>query len=175
MSESEEQSFYISPRGLKRYDSLDRFEKGLDTGRSRKEELWNHPNNQPVSVRSLGHLSPQQFKERFSPTSFAESWDDLTSDEATPHLEKNVDYKMADLESSIKEHGMVRPVIVGHPRFVSGNPEGKTEEEITGYTIPGEVLDGHHRAIAAMRAGVRIPTNILDRKHQPQDGRGYRF
>jgi hypothetical protein len=56
MAASENQSFYISPKGLKRYNSLDRFERGLDTGRSRQEELWNHPNSQTVSVRSLNSL-----------------------------------------------------------------------------------------------------------------------
>ena len=173
MAAQENQSFYISPKGLKRYNSLDRFEKGLSTGRSRQEELWNHPNSQTVSVRSLGHLSHPQFKQSFSPTSFSASWDELASDEAIPHLEKNIDYKMSDLVDSVKEHGLVRPVIVGHPRVVEPNPNGATDEERSGYTILGDVLDGHHRAIAAMRAGVRIPTNILDKKHQ--HARGYQF
>lgn len=171
MAAHENQSFYLGPRGLKHYNSLDRFERGLDTGRSRKEEIWNHPNNRFPSVRSLGHISPDQFKQNYYPTAFYEDWDRLASDEATPHLEKNIDYKMSDLENSIKEHGIVRPVIVGHPRVVAPNPNGETEKERSGYTVRGDVLDGHHRAIAAMRANVMIPTNVLDKKHQnPRNG-----
>ncbi len=164
----------LSPRGLQQFDGRQRFEQGLQTGRPRREQLWNGEHKYDIKVRSLGHLSPQQFKEQFQPTGYAEGWDELASDEATEHLEKNVGYKMSELEQSIKEHGMVRPVIVGPERQVPPNPDSYSELGRTGYTRPGEVIDGHHRVIAAIRAGVNIPVNVVDKSHIPHGGgRGY--
>jgi hypothetical protein len=160
----------LSPEGLQQFDQRQRFEKGLQTGRPRREQLWNGLNLEKINVRSLGHISPQQFKEQFQPTGFAESWDELASDEATPHLEQNVGYKMNELEQSIKENGMVRPVIVGPERQIPPNQYASTERGRTGYTRPGEVIDGHHRVIAAIRAGVHIPVNVVDKSHFPYDG-----
>lgn len=163
----------LSPEGLKQFDERERFAQGLQTGRPRREQLWNGEHKYNIKVRSLGHISPQQFKEQFIPTGYLEGWDALASDEAIPHLEKNVGYKMADLEQSIKEHGMVRPVIVGPERVMPPDPNSSSERRRAGYTRPGELIDGHHRVIAAIRAGVDIPVSVVDKSHIPNSGLGY--
>ena len=146
-------SDYLSDDGLNTFDERDRFEKGLESNKPRKEQMWNEDHSRMVYVKSLGHVNPQQFKEQFEPMN--NYWETVEKD---TFLHRNVDYKMNDLVKSIKQHGIVRPVIVGNPIVYPGHENDK----------PGtpEVLDGLHRVIAASRAGIDIPVNVLDIRHQ---------
>lgn len=150
---------YLSDEGLTAFDERSRFEKGLKTRQPRKEQLWNAEHSRLVYVKSLGHVSPQQFKEQFEPLD--SSWENAEDD---TFLHRNVDYKMDDLVESVKQRGIVRPVIVGNPiRFPGSSNVHKPE-----------LLDGLHRAIAASRAGIDIPVNVLDERHQqPMRGATY--
>ena len=150
-------SDYLSDDGLNTFDERDRFEKGLESNKPRKEQMWNEDHARMVYVKSLGHINPQQFKEKFEPMN--NRWEDVEKD---TFLHKNVDYKMDDLVKSVKQHGIVRPVIVGNPIVFPGS---------TGEPHKPEVLDGLHRAIAASRAGIDIPVNVLDIRHQQPKSR----
>jgi len=155
-------SDYLSDDGLNTFDERDRFEKGLRTGKPRKEQMWNEQHSRMVYVKSLGHINPQQFKEKFEPMN--NRWEDVEKD---TFLHKNVDYKMDDLVESVKQHGIVRPVIVGNPVvFPSQVHEGTQILKPDEKPYHPEVLDGLHRAIAASRAGIDIPVNVLDIRHQ---------
>lgn len=164
MSDSE----YLSDEGLNTFYELDRFEEGLRTGKPRKEQLWNEEHSRMVYVKSLGHINPQQFKRQFSPqntTGDPDTW--WETEEKDSFLHKNVDYKMNDLVKSIKQHGIVRPVIVGNPVvYPSMVHEGTQTLKPDAKPHPPEVLDGIHRVIAASRAGIDIPVNVLDIRHQ---------
>jgi len=149
-------SIYLSPKGLKTFDERDRFETGLKSKMPRKEQMWNEEHSRMVYVKSLGHISPQQFKEQFTPVNT--SWESVEKD---TFLHKNVDYKMDDLVKSVKQHGIVRPVIVGNPIVFPQDAETGREPR------QPEVLDGLHRVIAASRAGIDIPVNVLHIRHQP--------
>lgn len=145
-------SDYLSDEGLNTFYELDRFDEGLETKKPRKEQMWNEDHSRMVYVKSLGHVNPQQFKEQFEPMN--NNWENVEKD---TFLHKNVDYKMKDLVKSIKQHGIVRPVIVGNPIIFPGRKDTPHKPE---------VLDGLHRAIAASRAGIDIPVNVLDIRHQ---------
>lgn len=154
-------SHYLSDEGLETFDERNRFEEGLRTKKPRKEQLWNEDHSRMVYVKSLGHVSPQQFKEQFEPMN--SNWENVEKD---TFLHKNVDYKMDDLVKSVKQRGIVRPVIVGNPIVFPGSEDKKPHKP--------EVLDGLHRAIAASRAGIDIPVNVLDERHQqPMRGATY--
>jgi len=152
-------SEYLSNEGLETFDERSRFEEGLRTGKPRKEQLWNEEHSRMVYVKSLGHINPQQFKEQFEPINTY--WENVEKD---TFLHKNVDYKMDDLVESVKRRGIVRPVIVGNPIKFPGSSN----------VHKPEVLDGLHRVIAASRAGIDIPVNVLDERHQqPMRGATY--
>jgi hypothetical protein len=42
----------LSPEGLQQFDQRQRFEKGLQTGRPRREQLWNGIHLEKINVRS---------------------------------------------------------------------------------------------------------------------------
>lgn len=161
-------SEYLSDEGLATFDERSRFEEGLRTGKPRKEQLWNEEHSRMVYVKSLGHVSPQQFKRQFQPQNTAgdpDTW--WETEEKDTFLHRNVDYKMDDLVKSIKQHGIVRPVIVGNPVvYPSMVHEGTQILKPDAKPHPPEVLDGIHRVIAASRAGIDIPVNVLDIRHQ---------
>ena len=162
MSEPEEQSPYLTPEGISKFDERERFNRGLETGESRPEQLWNEGHARTVYVKSLGHMNPQQFKEQFQPMNFG--WEYAERDDM---LHRNVDYKLDELVESVKQHGIVRPVIVGHPRvFPEMKIEGTNKLKPGTTPLKAEILDGMHRVEAASRAGVDIPVNILDEVHQ---------
>lgn len=167
-SKSKETSSYLSDEGLNTFNELDRFEKGLRTGKPRKEQMWNEQHSRMVYVKSLGHINPEQFKKQFAPmNSLEDSTTWWETEEKDTFLHKNVDYKMDDLVESVKKHGIVRPVIVGNPVvFPSQVHEGTQILKPDAKPYHPEVLDGIHRVIAASRAGVNIPVNILDKRHQ---------
>ncbi len=161
-------SEYLSDEGLNTFYELDRFEEGLKTGKPRKEQLWNEEHSRMVYVKSLGHVNPHQFKRQFSPqntTGDPDTW--WETEEKDTFLHRNVDYKMDDLVKSIKQHGIVRPVIVGNPIvYPSMVHEGTQTLKPDAKPHTPEVLDGIHRVIAASRAGIDIPVNVLDIRHQ---------
>lgn len=161
-------SEYLSDEGLAAFDERSRFEKGLKTRQPRKEQLWNEEHSRMVYVKSLGHINPQQFKRQFQPQNTAgdpDTW--WETEEKDTFLHRNVDYKMDDLVKSIKQHGIVRPVIVGNPVvYPSMVHEGTQILKPDAKPHPPEVLDGIHRVIAASRAGIDIPVNVLDIRHQ---------
>lgn len=113
--------------------------------RSHVVKVFNPPNTERLKVRPMGHLSSDQFREIATPSYFESDWDSLT-DEV---LEKNVDYKMEDLRNSIKQHGVIRPVVIDN-----------THNDDTGKFM---VIDGNHRAHAAVQLGLHIPTYALDK------------
>lgn len=159
-------SEYLSDEGLNTFYELDRFEEGLITKKPRKEQLWNEEHSRMVYVKSLGHVNPEQFKRQFSPQNSLidpSTW--WETEEKDDFLHRNVDYKMKDLVKSIKQFGIVRPVIVGNPVIFPGRKDKP---------YPPEVLDGIHRVIAASRAGIDIPVNVLDKRHQ-QPMRDYTY
>jgi len=161
-------SEYLSDEGLNTFYELDRFEKGLETKKPRKEQLWNEEHSRMVYVKSLGHVNPEQFKKQFSPPNSLidpSTW--WETEEKDDFLHRNVDYKMDKLVKSIKQHGIVRPVIVGNPVvYPSMVHEGTQTLKPDAKPHPPEVLDGIHRVIAASRAGIDIPVNVLDKRHQ---------
>ena len=161
-------SEYLSDEGLNTFYELDRFEEGLITKKPRKEQLWNEDHSRLVYVKSLGHVNPEQFKRQFSPPNSLidpSTW--WETEEKDDFLHRNVDYKMKELVKSIKQHGIVRPVIVGNPViYPSMVHEGTQTLKPDAKPHPPEVLDGIHRVIAASRAGIDIPVNVLDKRHQ---------
>ena len=161
-------SDYLSDEGLNTFDERNRFEKGLETKKPRKEQLWNEDHSRMVYVKSLGHVNPEQFKRQFSPQNSLidpSTW--WETEEKDDFLHRNVDYKMKELVKSIKQHGIIRPVIVGNPVvYPSMVHEGTQTLKPDAKPHPPEVLDGIHRVIAASRAGIDIPVNVLDKRHQ---------
>ena len=161
-------SDYLNPEKLETFDERDRFDKGLQTKQPRKEQMWNEEHARMVYVKSLGHINPEQFKRQFSPQnslSDPNTW--WETEEKDTFLHRNVDYKMDDLVESIKQRGIVRPVIVGNPVvYPSMVHEGTQILKPDAKPHQPEVLDGIHRVIAASRAGIDIPVNVLDKRHQ---------
>lgn len=131
---------------------LRKFEKGLETGAARQIMMW----DMPFHVRSLGHVSPEQFKEQFNPSQHAADWDQV---EQSPSFAESVDYSIDNLTKSVEKHGVQKPVVVS--RIAKQRwPWDESVKQV--------VLDGHHRALAAMRAGKPIPTYVLDKRHDPR-------
>ena len=108
------------------------FDKSLETNTPYQTKIWNRGDT--VSVRAIGHISPEQFKQSYKPNIYHTDWDKL---DLHPDFQTSVDYPIDDLVSSMKEHGVVKPVIA--------------------FRQNGMISDGHHRAFAAIKAGVDIP------------------
>lgn len=130
--------------------SLSDFNKSLETRRSRTVDVFNPPHTERLRVRALGHISPDQFRELTAPAYHMRDWDDL-QDEV---LERNVEYKMDDLRRSVGKHGVVRPVIIDNVATSVTSPKGEDVKKQV-------VIDGNHRAAAAVRLGLTIPTYVL--------------
>jgi hypothetical protein len=124
---------------------MERFNYSLQNNRRAVvAPLWNHGDK--IWVRAHNILHPLEFKNHFAPTQHEFDWHNLTDDQ----LNGNIDYKMRDLEQSVLRHGVLRPVIAA-----------QTKHNIGGIGLDRNlVLDGHHRAVAAMRQGVHIPVYI---------------
>lgn len=129
---------------------IETFSRRLGSNRPAPIKIFNGGNTQSVKAVPLGHMSPHQFREIAKPTYFQSDFDDL-SDEI---LESNVDYKMSDLEKSVKTHGVLRPVLIDR-KYEGQDPDSRPY-----------IIDGNHRAIAAIRTGVSIPTYVLHKSER---------
>lgn len=125
---------------------LKAFDTSLSTNSPRTVSVFRGLNTTRMKVRPLGHISPEQFKEMTSPAYFDTSWDELSDD----MLERDVKYKMEDLRNSVKEQGVVRPVVLSQKSTSDDFTKGKHI-----------VVDGNHRAAAALHSGKNIPTYVL--------------
>lgn len=79
-------------------------------------------------------LSAAQFAKKFAPSEYGQSWDEVGQHEEF-HRPVEGTLSHEEMVKSVKDRGIDIPVIV----------QGK------------HVIDGHHRALAAMEANVRIP------------------
>lgn len=146
---------------------LQKFERSLATGRSHIVPVWNR--GERMAVRAHGWMSPEQFKEQVSPVHYS-GWDVMEHDpetqkgkefpEVVKHFTGNVDYKIDDLINVVREEGIKRPVIISQQKQYQ--PDWDYEKGQWRKDSPDRhaLLDGHHRAYAAMKAGKPIPVWI---------------
>ena len=136
---------------------MERFNASLNNkNKIVRAPLWGFGDH--VRVRALGVLHPKEFESQFGPLEHSSDWHNITDLD----LEYNVPYQMRDLERSIRKHGVLRPVIA---RQTPENfPEWRHHDRNSGENPPFirkfPVIDGHHRAVAAMRVGARIPVYL---------------
>lgn len=80
--------------------------------------------------------------------------------EVVKHFTENVDYKIDDLINVVREEGIKRPVIISQQKQYQ--PDWDYEKRQWRKDSPDRhaLLDGHHRAYAAMKAGKPIPVWI---------------
>lgn len=159
--------------------NVEKFDRALRTGRTHVVQMWRRHGGVRVAVKALGHLQPQQFSEMVAPTDYVHDWEYLTHEEHSPVFDinptlrevrdrfvGNVEYNMDDLLDSVKHRGVQTPVIVhkvqkDEPVVDLETNDWKRDSEgnfVSALKYP--LLDGHHRAYAAMKANRPIPVWI---------------
>lgn len=147
---------------------MERFNRSLNNNRRIvMAPLWNYGDR--MRVRAFGVLHPKEFERQFSPMEYSSNWGSITDEE----LHHNVRYRMRDLEESIRKTGVLRPIIAGQvpEDFPDWRHHSLASEEAVHavpYVQKFPVIDGHHRAVAAMRVGANIPVfmaaeNLINR------------
>lgn len=144
---------------------MERFNRSLNNNRRIvMAPLWNYGDR--MRVRAFGVLHPKEFERQFSPMEYSSNWRDIDDEQ----LHRNVGYEMRDLERSIRKTGVLRPIIAG--QMLEDSPDWRHHDFDSGEPLPVvkkfPVIDGHHRAVAAMRVGANIPVfmaaeNLINR------------
>jgi len=143
------------------------FNKRLSSKRAARVYVYNAGNSEEVIVRAVGWLHPDQFKQQFAPDYhfYGNNWDETAKH---PRITETVDYSIDELAESMKQHGIGRPVVVSeqaHDTYSVDRSDPENPKWNRGPDMP-KVIDGHHRVLAASKAGVLIPTYKLDKKHK---------
>jgi hypothetical protein len=159
--------------------NLEKFDRALSTGRTHVVPIWRRHGGVRIAVRALGHLQPQQFSKMVAPTDYVNDWEYLTHEENSPVFDinpqlrdvrnafvGNVEYSVDDLIDSVRQRGVHTPVIVhkvqkDEPVVDLETNDWKRDSEgkfVTALKYP--LIDGHHRAYAAMKANRSIPVWI---------------
>lgn len=145
----------------------EKFTRALKTGRPYVVNVWNRGDR--MSVRAMGILSPQQFVQNVATTEYTEGWHNLTHNPQHPLAQRypkvhetfmgNIDYDMDKLIESVRTRGVRRPVIVSKQKIEGFDWDSSDPNNVKAVTMPPrhQMLDGHHRAYAALQANVPIP------------------
>lgn len=158
---------------------MDKFNRAMETGRAQLVPVWRR--GERMRVRAMGHLHPDQFTHLVAPTEYVHDWDYLAHEENNPIFDKNpqlreaqkrfvgnVEYNVDDLVKSVREHGVSTPVIISkHQKDtamvdIEKNDWERDEQGGIIFRPKHALIDGHHRAYAAMRTNQLIPVYIAD-------------
>jgi len=164
------------------YADIDKFHRAMETGRAQTVPVWRQGNR--MRVRARGWLQPDQFIETVAPSEYVHDWRYLTHEENSPIFDKNpqlreaqkrfvgnVEYDVGDLVKSVEQHGVSSPVIISkHQQDTAlvDIDKGDWKRDKSGGIVsePRHLLiDGHHRAYAAIMANQFIPVWIADEEH----------
>lgn len=161
------------------FKEMNRFNRALQTGRAQTVNVWQR--GERMRVRAMGHLHPDQFIPIVAPSEYVNDWELLTHEENSPvfndypELRKsqqrfigNVDYKVDDLIESVNRYGVTNPVIISkirdpHTSFDAKNKDYERDKKGNILLKPKHLLiDGHHRAYAAIKSNQLIPVWIAN-------------
>ena len=118
-----------------------KYEHGLTTGKPFSDYVL----GSKVRVKAHPALSAQQFAEQVHPREYGGTWDEV----AEKHKSKDPE-AFSSLVESVRTEGIQEPVQIS--------------AAVSGVTNNPFMLNGHHRTVAAIHAGVDIPYVRVNKK-----------